>query len=72
LKIIWTSLHRNRGIVAATDPEGADVLAEVQEAVGTDPELHILLLPPTANLEINALQRAAMIIYQNLLGRDSG
>ena len=40
------------------------MLAEVQEAVGTDPDVHILLLPPTANLEINALQRAATIIYQ--------
>jgi len=40
------------------------VLAEVQEAVGTDPDVHILLLPPTAKLEINALQRAATIIYQ--------
>ena len=40
------------------------MLAEVQEAVGTDPDVHILLLSPTANLEINALQRAATIIYQ--------
>ena len=40
------------------------MLAEVQEAVGTDPDVHILLLPPTANLELNALQRAATIIYQ--------
>jgi trehalose synthase len=40
------------------------VLAEVQEAVGTDPDVHILLLPPTANLELNALQRAATIVYQ--------
>lgn len=52
------------GGTSADDPEGAEVLAEVQEAVGTDPDVHILLLPPTANLEINALQRAATIIYQ--------
>ena len=45
------------GGTATDDPEGAEVLAEVQEAVGTDPDVHILLLPPTANLEINALQR---------------
>lgn len=52
------------GGTATDDPEGAEVLAEVQEAVGADPEVHLLLLPPTANLEINALQRAATIVFQ--------
>ncbi len=52
------------GGTAADDPEGAEVLAEVREAAGMDGDIHILLLPPTANLEINALQRAATIILQ--------
>ncbi|MDK2745405.1 MAG: glycosyltransferase [Nitrospira sp.] len=52
------------GGTATDDPEGAAVLAEVQEAVGIDPDVQLLLLPPTANLEINALQRAATIIIQ--------
>ena len=52
------------GGTATDDPEGAQVLAEVQQVVGTDPDVHILLLPPTANLEINALQRAATIVIQ--------
>ena len=52
------------GGTATDDPEGAEVLAEVREAAGTDPDLHILLLPPTAHLEINALQRAAAIVLQ--------
>jgi trehalose synthase len=52
------------GGTATDDPEGAEVLAEVQEAVGTDPDVHILLLPPTANVEINALQRAATLVIQ--------
>lgn len=52
------------GGTAVDDPEGAEVLAEVQLAVGTDPDVHILLLPPTAHTEINALQRAATIVYQ--------
>jgi len=52
------------GGTATDDPEGAAVLAEVQEAVGNDPDVHILLLPPTANVEINALQRAATIVLQ--------
>jgi trehalose synthase len=49
---------------ADDDPEGAEVLAEVREAVGVDPDVHLLLLPPTANIEINALQRAAAIVLQ--------
>jgi len=49
---------------ADDDPEGAEVLAEVREVVGVDPDVHLLLLPPTANIEINALQRAAAIILQ--------
>jgi trehalose synthase len=52
------------GGTAADDPEGAAVLAEVREAAGNDPDVHILLLPPTAHLEINALQRAATIVIQ--------
>ncbi len=49
---------------ADDDPEGAEVVAEVREAVGVDPDVHLLLLPPTANIEINALQRAAAIVLQ--------
>ncbi|MGQ0809864.1 MAG: glycosyltransferase [Nitrospiraceae bacterium] len=52
------------GGTATDDPEGAEVLAEVQEAVGVDPDVQILLLPPTANLEINALQRTATVVIQ--------
>ncbi len=46
------------------DPEGEAVLAEVQEAAGNDPDIHILQLPPEADREINALQRAASIVIQ--------
>ena len=49
---------------AADDPEGAEVLAEVQEAARGDPDIHVLVLPPTAHYEINALQHAATIIIQ--------
>lgn len=52
------------GGTATDDPEGAEVLAEVRAAVGNDPDVHLLLLPPTANLEINALQRASTIVFQ--------
>lgn len=49
---------------ADDDPEGAQILAEVQEAAGQDPDIDVRVLPPTANYEINALQRAAAIIIQ--------
>jgi trehalose synthase len=49
---------------AEDDPEGVQVLAEVREVVGIDPDVHLLLLPPTANIEINALQRAAAVVLQ--------
>jgi trehalose synthase len=60
------------GGTATDDPEGAEVLAEVHEAVGVDPDVHILSLPPTADLEINALQRAATIIYQKSIREGFG
>lgn len=49
---------------ATDDPEGSAVLAEVQTAAGADPDIHVLVLPPTADLQINALQRAATIVLQ--------
>jgi trehalose synthase len=57
---------------ASDDPEGAQVLAEVEEAVGDDPDLHVLLLPPDAHVEINALQRASTIILQKSLREGFG
>lgn len=60
--------HNCRLVVAGSgvmhDPEGEAVLAEIQEAVGNDPDIHVLQLPPEADSEINALQRAATIIFQ--------
>jgi trehalose synthase len=49
---------------ASDDPEGEEVLREVREAAGDDPDVHILLLPADAHLEINALQRASAICLQ--------
>ena len=49
---------------AADDPEGEEVLREVREAAGDDPDIHILLLPGDAHREINALQRASTICVQ--------
>src|SRR5712692_10208155 len=49
---------------ATDDPEGAIVLQEVQQAAADDPDIHVLLLPPFSDLEINALVRGSTIIMQ--------
>jgi trehalose synthase len=49
---------------ATDDPEGEAVLAEVRAEANADPDVHILLLPPDADLSINALQRTADIVLQ--------
>lgn len=57
---------------ATDDPEGAEVLAQVQAAAADDPDIHILALPPTANVEINAIQRASTIVLQKSLKEGFG
>jgi len=57
---------------ATDDPEGEAVLSEVREAARDDPDIRVLLLPPDANLEINALQRAATIVLQKSLREGFG
>jgi trehalose synthase len=54
------------------DPEGEAVLAEVRQAAGADQDIHILQLPPEADREINALQRAASIVIQKSLKEGFG
>jgi trehalose synthase len=49
---------------APDDPEGEGVVAQIYEIVKGDPYVHILHLPSTSYLEINALQRASQVIIQ--------
>ena len=49
---------------ADDDPEASQVLEEVQEVARGDPDIHVLVLPPTAHRDINALQRAASVVIQ--------
>jgi trehalose synthase len=49
---------------ATDDPEGKAILDEVLEAAGSDPDIHVLLLPPDSHKTVNALQRLATIILQ--------
>ncbi len=56
---------------ASDDPEGVQVLNEVRERAGHDPNIHILLLPQN-DIEINALQRASTVIIQKSLKEGFG
>ncbi|MGB4782460.1 glycosyltransferase [Candidatus Methylomirabilis sp.] len=60
------------GGTAQDDPEGEEVLADVREEAGQDPDIHVLELPADAHLEINALQRAATIVLQKSLREGFG
>ncbi|MFQ5867845.1 MAG: glycosyltransferase [bacterium] len=57
---------------AIDDPEGEKVFQEVVEKASNDPDIHVLLLPPASNLEINALQRASTVILQKSLREGFG
>ena len=60
--------HYNvRLVLAGTgggERESAEMLAELREAAAHDPDIVVLELPPDADLQINALQRAATIVIQ--------
>lgn len=49
---------------ASDDPEYQRVLSDARRAVGKDPDIHILDLPPNSHREINAFQRASRVIVQ--------
>jgi trehalose synthase len=57
---------------ATDDPEGAEVLEEVRSAASGDPRILVLELPPDANVEVNALQRAATVVIQKSLREGFG
>lgn len=60
------------GSPATDDPESETVLAEVREHAANDPDIHILLLPPFSNRDINALQRMATVVLQKSLKEGFG
>lgn len=60
------------GSPASDDPEGEAVLNEVKEYAADDPDIHILLLPPFSDKDINALQRVADVVLQKSLKEGFG
>ena len=57
---------------ASDDPQGAEVLREVKEAAGDDPDIHVLELPPFSDLDINALVRGSTIVMQKSIKEGFG
>jgi trehalose synthase len=57
---------------ADDDPEGAQVLREVQDRAGDDRDILVLCLPPTSHVEVNAIQRASTIIVQKSIREGFG
>jgi len=60
------------GGTATDDPEGEEVLAEVNAAAQDDPDIHVLLLPPDAHRTINAIQRLSAIVLQKSIKEGFG
>ena len=57
---------------AAAAPEGLAVLAEVREAAGGDPDIHVLLLPAFSDRQINAPVRGSTIVFQKSIKESFG
>ena len=60
------------GGTATDDPESDIVLRQVNEEADGDPDIHVLLLPPGSDIEINALQRASAVVMQKSLREGFG
>ncbi len=57
---------------ATDDPEGMKVLEGVRSKAADDRDIHVILLPPSSDIEINALQRASTVILQKSLKEGFG
>ena len=60
------------GGTATDDPECAEVLDKVRDRADGKPDIKVLLIPPGSDVEINALQRAATVIFQKSLKEGFG
>jgi len=60
------------GGTATDDPESDKVLEEVKDRASGNTDIHVLLIPPESDIEINALQRAATIVMQKSLKEGFG
>jgi trehalose synthase len=57
---------------ATDDPEGPRILDQIKSVAESDPDVHVIYLPPSSDIEINALQRASTVILQKSLREGFG
>jgi trehalose synthase len=57
---------------ATDDPEGPAIMQQVKEEADKDKDIFALFLPPSSDLEINALQRGSTIVLQKSLKEGFG
>jgi len=57
---------------ATDDPEGPAIMQQVQEEAAKDKDIIVLFLPPSSDIEINALQRGSTVVLQKSLKEGFG
>ncbi len=60
------------GGTAIDDPEGIEVFNEVQKKAKGEKDVHLIILPPFSDLEINAFQTASSVVLQKSLKEGFG
>jgi trehalose synthase len=57
---------------ATDDPEGPLLMKQVREEAEKDKDIHVIFLPPSSDIEINALQRGSTVVLQKSLREGFG
>jgi trehalose synthase len=57
---------------AADDPEGPRILDQIKSETESDPDVHVIYLPPSSDIEVNALQRISTVILQKSIREGFG
>lgn len=57
---------------ATDDPEGPALMQQVREEAEKDKDIHVIFLPPSSDIEINALQRGSTVVLQKSLREGFG
>lgn len=57
---------------ATDDPEGPALMQKVHEEADKEKDIHVIFLPPSSDIEINALQRGSTVVLQKSLREGFG
>lgn len=57
---------------ATDDPEGPVIMEQVKQEADKDKDIFVLFLPPSSDIEINALQRGSTVVLQKSLKEGFG